>query len=87
MEQYVVIIIFEDGNVDMCKVRDKVGWMELLPLEENTIIVDDFKIACTSRDELIDELRLNYKYIDYIAVKHWKTFEELRIEANDKEVK
>jgi len=71
-----MIVIFEDGNVDTCKVRPKAEFMEVWPLEENDIIVDDFKIACTSKADLLDEIRELYSHIDYIAIKNWKTHEK-----------
>jgi hypothetical protein len=72
MKQYVMILIFEDGTVDTCRVIDKeAGWMEILPLSENVVVTTDFKVACSTKIELIEEMRVNYRHLEYVTIKNW----------------
>jgi len=86
MGVYVMIIVFENGAVDLCKVIAKDTWMNIIPLSDNAVIVDDFKVACSSTSELIEEMQSNdtvsslcskHSYIDYIVIKQWHTVDEL----------
>jgi hypothetical protein len=77
MTPQIMIVIFEDGTVDICKLKPKDGFIEIWPLAENAVIINDFKIACNSNDELLEEIRAEYPHIEYATIKQWKSHEEL----------
>lgn len=72
MKQYAMTVIFKDGTVELCKVKDWEIWKDVIPLEGNEIITDDFKIVCDTKEELIDEMRVIFFNADYITIKEWK---------------
>ena len=69
MTSHVMIVIFENGDVDMCELKIKDNFTEVLPFKDNTFIVNDFKIASVEKTELMDDIRGIFLRVDYISIR------------------